>query len=62
MNRFFKTGGAFLVLAIVFMVIAAMAEKPAAYISLGAFWLILGLAMAARHKKETSSDQDKDAA
>ncbi len=60
MRNFFKSGGAFILLSILFMVIAVIAEKPAPYVSLGALWLVLGLAMAAKNKKPPSSDQHKD--
>lgn len=51
MQIFFKSGGAFILLALAFMVIAVLAEKPAAYIGLGAVWLVVGIGMAARQKK-----------
>ncbi len=51
MKKFLKAGGGFILLALVFMVIAVMAEKPAAYIGLGAVWLVVGIAMAAKQKK-----------
>lgn len=51
MKRFFTSGGAFILLALVFMVIAVMAEKPAVYIGLGAMWLVVGISMAARNRK-----------
>jgi hypothetical protein len=60
MQNFIKSGGGFLLLAILFMVVAVMVEKPAVYIGVGAMWLILGLAMAAKHKKQSSSNQHKD--
>ncbi len=51
MQKFFKSGGPFILLALVFMVIAVMAEKPAAYIALGALWLVVGIGMAAKQRK-----------
>ena len=55
MQTFIKSGGAFIVLALAFMVIGAMAEKPAVYIALGAVWLVVGIGMIAKNKKQ--SDQ-----
>lgn len=60
MDKIFKSGGAFIVLAMVFMIIGVMAEKPAIYIALGAVWLTIGIGMAAQHKKQSSPDQPKN--
>ena len=57
MDKFYKSGGAFIVLAMVFMVIAVMAEKPAVYIALGAVWLVVGIGMMAKNKKQAGNDQ-----
>ncbi len=56
MEKFFRSGGAFLSLALLFMIIAVIAEKPAVYISLGALWLILAFAMIAKNKQKSSKD------
>lgn len=55
MQNFFKSGGAFILLAMVFMIIGVVAEKPAVYIALGAVWLVVGIGMIAKNKKQ--SDQ-----
>ncbi len=57
MQKFIKSGGAFFVLALLFMVMAAVTERPAVYISLGALWLILALAMVAKNKQKPSSEK-----
>ncbi len=51
MQKFFKSGGAFILLGLAFMVIALMAEKPAAYIGLGAVWLALGIIVVMKQKQ-----------
>lgn len=60
MEKFFKSGGAFILLAMVFMIIGVVAEKPAVYIALGALWLVVGIGMIAKNKKQ--SDQPDNAA
>jgi hypothetical protein len=50
------------VLALSFMIIGAIAEKPAVYIALGAVWLVVGIGIMAKNKKQSSPDQpDKTA-
>ncbi len=61
MDKFFKSGGAFIVLALSFMIIGAIVEKPAVYIALGAVWLVLGLGMIAKNKRQSSPDQSNKA-
>lgn len=55
MQTFVKSGGAFILLAMVFMIIGVIAEKPAVYIALGAVWLVVGIGMIAKNRKQ--SDQ-----
>lgn len=62
MQKFLKSGGAFFLLSIAFMSVAVISERPAVYISLGAFWLLLGFAMSSKHNKASSSQQQKDSA
>ena len=57
MQTFIKSGGAFFVLGVVFMAIGIAAEKPAVYIALGAVWLVVGIGIAAKSRKQSASNQ-----
>jgi len=57
MRKFFDSGNAFFLLAILFILISLFAERSAVYISLGALWFILGLAV---RKKNAQKSQPRD--
>jgi hypothetical protein len=49
MQKFFRSGGAFFVAGLCFLVVGAASERPGVYIGLGATFLVLGLAVRKRN-------------
>ena len=56
MQKFFSSGFVFIVAALLFMVVAALSERPAVYIALGAVFLILGLGVVRKSRQKSSEE------
>jgi hypothetical protein len=57
MMKFSGSGRAFLLLAVLFMVIGVISEKTTVYLSFGGLWLIVGLIMMAKNKQKSSVEK-----
>lgn len=62
MMKFIGSGRAFLLLAVLFMVIGVISEKTTVYLSLGGLWLIVGLIMMAKNKQKSSVEKQDSTA
>ncbi|MEW6511047.1 MAG: hypothetical protein AB1428_08835 [Bacteroidota bacterium] len=52
MKKFFRSGYAFLLVALLFLVVAAGSERPAVYIALGVVFLILAVGVRRRNAEK----------
>ena len=56
MKRFFQSGIAFLLIALLFFVTAMVADSPAAFICLGVFWMIVGATVHRRYRSRDAKE------
>jgi hypothetical protein len=59
MQKLFLSGHAFFIAALLFMVVAALSERPAVYIALGAISLILALGARKKSAQKSSEGRPK---
>lgn len=59
MKKFFDSGYAFFFVAVLFLVISALGEKVAVYLSLGVVFFILGLAVRKKNAQKAIEQTPK---
>jgi len=59
MRKFFGSGGAFMVVALLSFGTGLIAENGATFVALGGFWLILAIVVRARNAKKPPTDGDR---
>jgi succinate-acetate transporter protein len=52
MQKFFQSGGAFMLVALVCLAAGVISRNGAAFISLGAFWLIMAIVVRSKNAKK----------
>ena len=52
MQKFFQSGGAFMMLGLLLIAVGFISKNGAVFTSLGAFWLIMAIAVRARYAKK----------
>jgi hypothetical protein len=53
MKRFFQSGGAFMVVALLCIASGIIAENGAVFMGVGVFWLIMAIVVRGAHAKKT---------
>jgi hypothetical protein len=61
MKKFFESGVAFMVVALISYVAAMRAENGSVFMGLGAFWLIMAIIVRSRNAKKSAKEQNKSA-
>ncbi len=59
MRRFFQSGYAFIVVALLSFIAAMNSARPTVFISVGAVFLILALAVRKKNRKDTAGSASK---
>ncbi len=59
MQKFFQTGYAFFLVAVVFLAVSALTEKFAVYLGLAVVFFILGLAVRKKNSQKSSEATPK---
>lgn len=52
MQKFIKSGGAFMVVALICLAAGLISEQRAVFISLGAFWMIMAIVVRKKNAKK----------
>jgi succinate-acetate transporter protein len=58
MQRFFRSGGAFMVVALLCIAAGLISENKAVFLSVGAFWLIMAIIIRAKNAKKPTSGSE----
>jgi hypothetical protein len=58
MKKFFQSGTAFLVIALLFFLTALVGDKAAVFVCLGSFWMILGIVTRAKYGKPSPAAKE----
>ncbi|MBI2619180.1 MAG: hypothetical protein HYW57_03785 [Ignavibacteriales bacterium] len=59
MQRFFQSGAAFLVVALICMIAGVVSDNAGVFVSIGAFWLIMALIMMGKNAKKPSDNKSE---
>ena len=59
MQKFFQSGNAFFVVAVVFLVVSVLTGKFAVYLGIGVVFFILGLAVKKKNSQKTAEPTSK---
>ena len=57
MQKFIRSGGAFMVVAILCMVAGLLSENSGVFISIGGFWLVVAIIVRAKNAKKPLGDE-----
>jgi succinate-acetate transporter protein len=59
MQRFFQSGGVFMVVALLCFVAGVVSENGSVFISIGAFWMIMAIIVRGKNAKKQSSEDEQ---
>ena len=59
MQRFFRSGGAFMVVALLCLAAGLMSENGTIFISVGAFWLIMAIIVRGKNAKRQPPEDER---
>jgi hypothetical protein len=62
MKKFFRSGGAFMVVALLCMVTGPFTQNPGIFIIVGSFWVIMGFIVRAKYADKSSADKENHSA
>jgi hypothetical protein len=57
MQKFFQSGGAFMIVALLCMVVGFISKSGAVFTGIGVFWLIMAIIVRARYAKKPPGDK-----
>ena len=59
MQKFFQSGGVFMVVALLCMAAGVVSENGAAFISVGAFWMIMAIIVRGKNAKKQPPEEEQ---